>query len=66
MKQIRELTIKQAVGRAVEWRIIAALIDFLVLLALTGHVIIAIGITGISSVIKTVINALWIKYRGHG
>ena len=65
MKPIKELTTKQAVIRALEWRVVAILVDFLVSLLLTGQVVVALGIASVSNVIKTIVHALWIKYRGH-
>ncbi len=62
---IKELTIWQAFRRAIEWRIVAVMIDFTVVFLLTRKLVLSVGITSISNGVRTVVHAFWIKKRGH-
>lgn len=50
--------------RAVEWRVVAILVDFTVVYLFTGKLILSAGITSASAVARTVVHAFWIHKRG--
>lgn len=53
----------QAMMKAIEWRVIAWGIDFVIALILTHEVTASIGIASLSSVVKFVTNFIWIRKR---
>ncbi len=65
MKNISELSYKQGLVRALEWRVVAILVDAIVIYAITRKLILSLGLTGASNITKTIVHAIWIKKRGH-
>lgn len=57
------MTIRRAFLHALEWRLIASTIDFIVVYLATGRIVFSLGITGVSNAIRTVVHAFWVKYR---
>ncbi|MBI5134958.1 DUF2061 domain-containing protein [Candidatus Uhrbacteria bacterium] len=57
------MTLKRAFLHALEWRLIASTIDFVVVYFATGKVIFSLGVTGASNAIRTIVHAFWVKYR---
>ncbi len=57
------MTLKRAFLHALEWRLIAATIDFIVVYLITGEIIFSLGVSGASNAIRTIVHAFWVKYR---
>lgn len=54
-----------AFARALEWRLIATCIDMIVVYAFTRQVVITLQIGSVSGVVRTILQAIWLHYRGH-
>ena len=53
----------QAIIHALEWRIIAVLIDGMIIFIITRRFGMALSIAGISALARTVGHAIWIKIK---
>lgn len=62
---VGRLTLGQACGRALEWRVVALALDFVVVFGMTGRVALSAGVASVSALVKTVAHGLWIYQRGH-
>lgn len=65
MKTVSELSYRQGLIRALEWRVVAVLVDAIIIYLITHQFLLSLGITGASNITKTIVHALWIKKRGH-
>lgn len=65
VRKISELSYRQGLIRALEWRIVAVLVDAVIIYIITRHFLLSLGITSASNIAKTIVHALWIKKRGH-
>jgi uncharacterized membrane protein len=59
------MTYSKAFLRALEWRIVAMIIDFTVAYLLTGQIIFSLGLSGTSNIVRTIAHTIFIKHRGH-
>lgn len=59
------MSFRTALLRALEWRVVAIIIDLLVVYLITGQFVLSAGIAGASNTVRTFVHALWIKKRGH-
>ncbi|OGY63588.1 MAG: hypothetical protein A3I24_01430 [Candidatus Harrisonbacteria bacterium RIFCSPLOWO2_02_FULL_41_13b] len=57
------MTFKRAFLHALEWRLIAATIDFVVVYLVTGRIVFSLGVSGASNIIRTIVHVFWVKYR---
>ena len=57
------MTLKRAFLHALEWRLIASTIDFVVVYTMTGKIVFSLGIAGVSNAIRTIVHAFWVKCR---
>lgn len=60
-----QMSYRVALARAIEWRVVALLIDFTISYAVTGLFTFSVGLTSLSNVVRTIVHALWIRRRGH-
>lgn len=60
------MTLFQSFIHAVQWRIIAVIIDFIVVYIMTGELHLSFAVAGISAVVRTLVHTVWawIKFRG--
>ncbi len=56
-------TWKKSFIHAIEWRIIAVILDFLVILIITGKPSLSLALSSISAAVRTVGHAIWIKIK---
>lgn len=53
----------QALRKAVEWRAISVVIDFVIALMFTGEIKLSLGIASMTGFVKFCTNLVWIRKR---
>lgn len=53
----------QAIIHAIEWRIYAVVLDFIVVYLFTGKLILSFAVSSTSAIVRTIAHAIWVKIK---